>query len=168
MSGASAQRWTIASAVSQVQFVIRVAWVRRLSGVFERIEGHVEQTGPDRFSVDVRVPAEQLTMDNPEHAAWARSAEFFDVARYPWIAFHADDVPADLLRDGGELVGELMLRGIRQPQTLLIEPADCDRPGRDCPLQARAELRRSTFGMDSRRVLVGDRVRLQFTILLED
>jgi polyisoprenoid-binding protein YceI len=148
-------------------FSVRVAWVRRIEGRFGRIEGEVERA-PDRpgLSIDVRIDAHAIDMNNPEHAEWARSAEFFDAEQHPWISFHAERVPEQLLIDGGELRGELSLRGVRRPQSLMLEPAGCHRPGLDCPIMARAELRRAEFGMTARRIAVADRVRLRLQIRL--
>ncbi len=166
---APAPVWQIDPAASNVRFSLRVAWLRRLEGAFTHTEGAVSaEAGHGLYTVDVRIDAGALIMHDSGHADWARSAEFFDAERYPWIAFRAEQVPAELLRDGGELTGELMLRGVRRPQTLQIQPSACERPGRDCPLRARAVLRRSEFGMTSRRMLVADWVRLHFSIALQD
>jgi len=158
----------IDTAASEATFSLRVAWLRRIDGTFTTMTGTIELL-PERdvFSVDVQISANDLEMASPSHAAWARSEEFFDAGRYPWMAFSAHELPTRILRDGGELQGELMLRGVRRPQRLLVEPAACDRPGIDCPVMARAEIRRGDYGMTSRRVVVSDRVRLQLSIQLQ-
>lgn len=164
---AAAEPMQIDPEVTTAAFSVRVAWVRRIEGRFGRIEGAVERA-PDRpgLAIDVRIAADAVDMNNPEHADWARSAEFFDAKRHPWITFHAERVPEQLLLDGGELRGELRLRGVRRPQSLWLEPATCDRPGLDCALHARAELRRSEFGITARRLAISDRVRLRLQIRL--
>lgn len=152
-------------AYSQAGFTLRVLLVRKLEGRFEYLQGavsHAEQ--PGLFNVDLQVAAQSLQMANPEHAAWARSAEFFDAERHPWISFRARNAPQSLLVDGGELAGELSLRGVTRPASVLLLPGDCARPGLDCPLQARGELQRSEFGMDARRWAVSDKVKLAFTL----
>lgn len=160
--------YPIDSARSRADFMLRVAWLRRIEGSFAEIDGEVAiDTARKRFDVDVRIPAHRLTMDNPSHVAWAQSEEFFDVARYPWIQFSAYGVPLHVLHEGGELHGELMLRGMRGTQRLQIEPAGCARPGIGCPVRARADIRRSEFGMTSRRVVVSDRVRLDLVLWLQ-
>lgn len=163
----SAAVHAIDSRYSEAEFSLRVAWVRRLTGVFTRIEGEVAlDPDADRFSVDVRISAREVEMGSRSHADWARSEEFFDAERYPWIQFTAADIPLHVLHEGGRLHGELMLRGERRTQRLEVEPAECDNPGLDCPVVATADIRRSDFGMTSRRVVVSDRVRLQLTIQL--
>jgi polyisoprenoid-binding protein YceI len=151
------------------EFSLRVVWVRKLEGQFTHIEGEItRETDRPGFSVDVRIAAESLQMHNPAYARWARSAEFFDAERHPWIRFHATDLREAVLVDGGQLRGKLELRGQTRPQVLDIAPAGCDRPGLDCAVIATAELRRSEFGMDSRKMSVADKVRLRLAIRLRE
>jgi polyisoprenoid-binding protein YceI len=107
-------------------------------------------------------------MERPDYAEWARSPEFFDAARHPWIRFNARGVPLQLFGDGGTLDGALTLRGITRPATLELLPSDCDEPGLGCPVRAEGELSRSAFGMTARRFVLSDKVRLAFTIRIAD
>jgi polyisoprenoid-binding protein YceI len=153
---------------TRAEFSLRVIVIRKLEGRFARIEGEIERDDQrPLLRVDVRIAADSLSMPNPTHTAWAHSEEFFATDRHPWIRFRSDTLSEPLLFDGGELHGELELRGVILPQVLQITPAACARPGFDCPVIATAELRRSRFGMDARRVAVSDRVRLQLQIWLQ-
>ncbi len=154
---------------SQAKFSLRVAWVRTLHGRFDYLEGFVHRL-PSRgvFSVDVRLAALSLYMGNPDHAQWAQSEEFFDAARHPWIRFFADDVPDRVLREGGAIQGQLSLRGITRQVVFEVEPTECARPGLDCAVVGRGELKRSDFGMDSRRLVVSDKVKLDLAIRVRD
>ncbi len=154
---------------SRAAFVVRVAWIRSLPGRFDHVEGVIARQ-PERgtLSIDVRLAAQSLSMHNPEHAQWAQSEEFFDGQRHPWIRFVAEGVDEAMLRDGGELRGELSLRGITRPIALEVNPSDCERPGLDCAVEVHGELRRSDFGMQARRFVVSDKVRLDFAIRVRD
>lgn len=147
-------------ALSRAEFSLRVVWVRRLEGQFEYIQGSISHPAPGRFDVKVQIAAQSLSMRNPDHAEWAQSAEFFDAARHPWIAFEARDASMDLLREGGELRGLLSLRGVTLPASFELLPATCERPGVDCAVEATGELQRSEFGMNARRWAVSDKVHL--------
>lgn len=156
-------------AFSRADFSLRVVWVRKLEGRFEYIQGSViEAAEPHHFDVSVQIAAQSLSMRNPTHADWARSAEFFNVDHHPWISFQARNAPQSLLAEGGELVGELSLRGVTRPATFEVLPSNCQRPGFDCPLEARGEVNRSEFGMDARRWAVSDKVRLALSIRVRD
>lgn len=147
-------------AQSRAEFSLRVVWVRKLEGHFEYIQGSITHPAPGRFDVRVKIATQSLSMPNPDHAAWAQSAEFFDAQRHPWISFEALDASTDLLRDGGELHGLLSLRGVTQPASFALQPARCARPGVDCPVEASGEVQRSEFGMNARRWAVSDKVKL--------
>jgi polyisoprenoid-binding protein YceI len=152
-------------AESSAGFVVKVAWVRNLPGRFDYLEGVIiRQPEQQTLSVDIRLAAQSLWMPNPDHAVWAHSEEFFDSQRHPWIRFHAQNVSEALLTKGGTLTGELSLRGRTRAVDFEVEPAACGRPGVDCPVRANGDLQRSEFGMQARRVVVSDKVRLQLAI----
>lgn len=156
-------------AFSRAEFSLRVLWVRKLEGRFEYIQGSVSYPAqPDRFDVEVRIAAQSLDMRNPDHSEWAMSDEFFDAERYPWIDFRARGASRALLTQGGELLGELSLRGVTRPARFTLLPAPCDRPGLDCAVNAQGEIERSDFGMTARRWAVSDKVKLAFSFRLKE
>lgn len=157
----------IDTARSLAGFSVRAAWVKRLDGRFAHIEGVVRpEPRPDTWVLEVRVAAGSVLMGKPSYEDWARSPEFFHTGQHPWIEYRAHGLPGALLAAGGRIEGVLSLRGISRPVSFELLPADCDRPGLDCPVQARGEVSRGEFGMDARRLFVGDRVRLSFDIRL--
>jgi polyisoprenoid-binding protein YceI len=163
--GARAETLRIDSGSSHASFSLRALWVKRIGGDFTRVEGVIERNRvAGRFSVDVRVAADSVAMEKQGHADWARSADFFDTVRYPWIQFRADDLPESLLREGGAIDGELTLRGVTRPMRFMLEASECPRPGIDCAVRAQGEVQRGEFGMDARRFVLSDRVTLDFAI----
>lgn len=166
---ALAQDLLIDTTQSHATFALRVLLLKRIDGQFDRVEGVIERDpAAGRFGVDVRIAAQSVRMERASHADWARSTDFFDAARHPWIQFRAVAQPERLLREGGELRGELTLRGVTRPISFALEPSECPRPGIDCAVRARGEVQRSEFGMDARRFVLGDRVRLDFAIRAHD
>lgn len=165
-SAAWAETLLIDTDRSSAGFSLRALWVKRIDGDFSRVEGVIErEPAAARFDVDVRIAADSVRMDKEDHARWARSEDFFDTARHPWIHFRAERVPEHVLRDGGEIRGELTLRGATRSVGFEILPSECEHPGSACPVRASGDVQRSDFGMDARRVVLGDKVRLEFTIL---
>lgn len=158
----------IDTAQSRAGFSVRAAWVKRIDGRFAHIEGVVRPDIGDTWLLDVRVASGSVLMERDSHEAWARSADFFDTARHPWIEFRAAGLSKSLLHSGGAINGVLTLRGISRAVSFELLPADCGRPGLDCPVQARGEVDRSEFGMMARRVFVSDRVKLSFDIRLHE
>jgi polyisoprenoid-binding protein YceI len=159
----------IDTARSLATFSVRAVWIKRIEGRFAHIEGSIlPEPLPDHFALQVRVAAGSVLMSRESHEEWARSEDFFDSARHPWIEFQARNLPGELLRAGGEIEGLLSLRGEQRPVRFELLPPDCATPGFECPVQARGEVDRSDFGMDARRLFVSDRVRLSFDIRLRD
>jgi polyisoprenoid-binding protein YceI len=168
-SAAHAETLLIDTARSSAGFALRALWVKRIDGGFARVEGVIERApATGRFDVDVRIAADSVKMDKEDHARWARSADFFDAARHPWIRFRAESVPERVLREGGQIRGELTLRGATRAVGFEVAPAECARPGRDCAVRASGDVQRSEFGMDARRLVLSDKVRLDFAILTYD
>ena len=159
------ERLRIDSAATRVEFTLRLLLVRKLDGRFPLVEGEVWlDRAAGTADVDVRIDAREVMMERASHAEWARSPEFFDSLKHPWVRFRAEDVPLQAFRDGGRMQGEVTLRGITRPVLLELQPSACTEPGRGCPVRASGELERSEFGMTARRFVLGDKVRLQFEI----
>lgn len=166
-TSAQAEVMLIDTTRSQAGFSLRAMLVKRIDGAFTGVEGSVTRDpASGRVGVDVRIDANSVSMDRQSYADWARSDDFFAAARHPWIQFRAENIPERLLREGGESEGLLTLRGITRPVQLVIEAAACPRPGLDCSVHASGQVKRSEFGMDARRVVLGDKVELQFSVRL--
>lgn len=168
MPRAHAVSWQIDGAQSVARFALRGPWLVPIEGRFAHIEGRVHPDADEtRFDVNIRIAAGSVLMRRDSYESWARSAEFFDVEQHPWIEFTATDVPRLLLLEGGELRGELQLRGRKRPVVLTMQASRCDTPGLACPVAATGDIDRSDFGMQARRWLIGDHVRLEFEFLLK-
>jgi polyisoprenoid-binding protein YceI len=150
---------------SHATFGVKVMWLVTVHGRFGKVGGIVDV---DRFrnfaSVDARIDANAVEMGTKSYEDWVKSDEFFDVAHYPEIRFVSESFPLQRLRRGGELSGTLTIRGVEQPETFKLEAADCDRPAYDCPIIVSGAIRRSAFGMRSRRGALSDKVDLHFEV----
>lgn len=146
-------------------FTVRLLWLVGVDGRFGRVDGEVRiDRFRDQFSVDAHVDAAGVAMDGRRTEEWVRSAEFFDAARHPRIEFGSEAIPRRRLRDGGDLPGWLTIRGIRRPVVFRLQPATCERPAYDCPIVVAGTIRRTEFGMHSRRGTLADKVQLNFDI----
>ena len=165
---AGAVAWQVDGAQSLARFALRGPWLMPIEGRFAHIEGRVDSGAAEAgYDVTIRIAAGSVLMRRNGYEEWAKSSEFFDVQQYPWIEFSATDVPHSLLQDGGLLRGELQLRGFRRPIVLTLQAATCATPGLGCPVQAAGQIDRSDFGMQTKRVLIGEHVRLDFEFLLK-
>jgi polyisoprenoid-binding protein YceI len=150
---------------SQATFAVKVMWLLPVHGRFGKVHGRVDV---DRFrsvaTVDARIDAGAVEMGNQSYEDWVKSPEFFDVARHPEIGFVSEPFPLQRLHKGGQLSGTLTIRGVARPETFDLAPAECDKPAYDCPIVVKGSIRRSDFGMHSRRGTLSDKVDLHFEV----
>lgn len=150
---------------SEVGFKVKVMWLLGVNGRFGKVEGTV-RTDPfrNRLSVDARIDVASVSMGRRSYEEWVKSDEFFDAATHPQILFESEPFPRARLKSGGELRGDLTMRGVRLPVRFDLRPAECDRPAFDCPIRVDGEVKRSQFGMGSHRGTLADRVDLEFSV----
>lgn len=150
---------------SEVGFRVKVMWLLGVNGRFGKVEGTV-RTDPfrNRLSVDARIDVASVSMGRRSYEDLVKSGEFFDAAHHPQILFESEPFPRARLKSGGELRGDLTMRGVRQPVRFDLRPAECDRPAYDCPIRVEGEVKRSQFGMGSHRGTLADRVDLEFSV----
>lgn len=156
------------SARSHAEFSVKVLWMFDVEGRFGHVNGHVRL---DRAAgsgiVDARIDANAVKMRRSGIEDWVKSAEFFDVTHHPEIRFLSDPFPLQRLAEGGELPGSVGLRGSRSRVVFSVRPAACARPGIECAVEATATLRRSVFGMRSRKGTLADKVELRLSVWID-
>lgn len=157
---------TIDAAHSYAEFGVRVMWLIPIHGRFDRVHGTIVI---DRFRGSARVEAtidvNEVHMRSRGDENWVKSSEFFDAQHYPEIYFASESFSLERLKKGGEVSGELTVRGIKRPVKFLIDASHCpEAVARDCAAEAAGTIKRSEFGMRSRRGALADKVDLEFSI----
>jgi polyisoprenoid-binding protein YceI len=107
-----------------------------------------------------------LNSNDARHDEQLRSSRFFNVGRYPVIDFSGDRVTTTG-PNAFRIEGSLRLRGITRPLTLDAKLANLQRgtDGRQrARYVARAEFRRSEFGMTYDKGIVSDNVVLEVVL----
>jgi polyisoprenoid-binding protein YceI len=117
----AAGRWTIDPAHSQVHFVVRHMMISKVRGSFREFSGTIDiDEIPERSRVEAIIRADSIDTGDPERDRHLRSPEFLDVEHYPDIRFRSASVrPGDT--DHWKLTGDLTIRGVTRPITLLVE-----------------------------------------------
>jgi polyisoprenoid-binding protein YceI len=151
---------------SLAEFEVRVMWLIGVHGRFGTLHGTIDI---DRFHgsarVDARIDVNDVHMRSASNEAWVKSAEFFDAEHYPQIQFVSDSFPLARLKSGGQIEGLLTIRGGVRRTRFDLAPSECpDAIARTCPTEAAGTIRRSDFGMHSRRGALSDKVQLSFSI----
>jgi polyisoprenoid-binding protein YceI len=151
---------------SQARFKVRLRILPSATGHFLDVRGELQPEG-ERQRVAVEVDGRKLRFEGP---AWmakvTRSDAFLAVEEHPRIRFVSDPFAPKLLRDGGELRGELSLRGTTRPVAFRVLESACAAPGRDCEIVVTGRVSRHAFGMTAYRLSVRDGVDFEFHVRL--
>lgn len=167
-------QWQIDPKHSSLTFGVRHMMVTTVRGRFTGFQGLIDfdPQQPDRSSVAVTVDAATVDSGEASRDGHLRSADFFDAATYPEIAFRSTKVRG---RGGNELeiTGDLTIRGITKPVTLEAEIEgvwDDPKMGRRTGFAAKATIDRREWGLVWNQpianggLLVGEKVKLELGI----
>ena len=159
--------WRIDSPPSAGRFRVRLLAMLSITGRFDRVEGKVAIDRADGTArVEATIDATSVKLRTERQTNWARSPEFFDSEHHPGIRFVSQRLPLNRLATGGVLEGRLELRGIAREVRFQIEPSECGRvEATPCEVEVEGAIRRSDFGMKTRRGALSDRVALEFSIV---
>jgi polyisoprenoid-binding protein YceI len=119
---AASDLWTIDSAHSSAHFRVKHMMVSNVSGDFSKITGTVHYDGKHLGESQVSVAIDPSTIDTnePKRDEHLKSADFFDVAKYPEITFKSKQVKSGT--KGFKIIGDLTMHGVTKEVTLNAEP----------------------------------------------
>lgn len=138
--------WQLDATASTVAVRHKTMWgLVTVKGTFNAVSGQGE-VRPDGSAVGtLTLDAASLDTKNKQRDKHLRSAVFFDAANHPEITFAARSAQ---VRDGGtvEVTGQLTVRGISRPQTLVarLVGADAD----TLALETQFTVDRAEFGLN--------------------
>ena len=170
----STERWQIDSSHSGIHFTVRHLVIAKVRGQFTRWTGALESPGIDfgRASLEVVIDASSIDTGVADRDAHLRSADFFDVERYPEITFKSTGVTqtaADRLR----VDGALTIKGVTRQVPLEVEvlgQAKDPWGNERAAFSATTSINRQEFGLTWNQVLetggvmVGDRIDIAIDI----
>lgn len=152
-------------AKAHASFEVYLRAAMRAVGQFDRVSGQMQGSAAKGWVVLVAIDGTSLQFDGP---AWmariSRSDPFLALDRHPDIRFASVPFPDAMLRSGGELHGELRLRGRARAVVFELLAAECARPGYDCDIAVRGRVSRHAFGMNTQRMMVRDEVDFRFRV----
>lgn len=164
--------WTLDSSHSEVGFTVRHAGISKVRGSFDDVEATLEIGNTFEESLaTATIAAKSFNSNDSNRDAHVRSADFFDVERFPHLTFQSSRCTSN--GDIYNLNGDLTIRGITKPITLetefngvAVDPFGATRAG----FSATAVISRKDFGLtwnaalDAGGVLVGDKVTLRIDV----
>ncbi len=107
---------------SHVQFTVRHMMISKVRGSFEKFEGtfNLDEQNPAASTVDVKIDANSINTRDPQRDAQLRSADFFDVEKFPYLTFKSRKVEV-LDSNHAKLYGDLTIKSIARPVILDVE-----------------------------------------------
>ncbi|TSK05184.1 MAG: YceI family protein [Geobacter sp.] len=119
---ASASTWNIDPDHSNVGFKVRHLMVSNVKGSFEKHKGTVEINDKDitKSKVAVTIETASVNTNVAKRDEHLRSADFFDVAKYPTMTFVSKSV-AKAGKGKLKVTGDLTLHGVTKQVVLNVE-----------------------------------------------
>jgi len=118
--GYVAGTWAIDPVHSEVSFVVRHMMVSKVRGRFDKFEGTiVTAEDPLASSVTASVDLASINTGQEQRDAHIRSADFFEVEKYPEMTFVSTALKA--AEEGFVLEGDLTLKGVTKPVVFDLE-----------------------------------------------
>ncbi len=167
--------WSIDPAHSLAEFKVRHMMVTNVKGRFSGISGslHLNPADITASRVEASIAAASIDTREPQRDTHLKSADFFDVEKFPTLTFQSTRVART---PDGELAvtGDLAMHGVTRSVVFAVE--NLSQPAKDpwgnlrIGLSATARINRKDFGMtfnaalETGGVLVGDEVTINLEV----
>jgi polyisoprenoid-binding protein YceI len=170
--GYLAGSWTIDPVHSDVGFTARHMMVSKVRGRFQRFDGKiVTGANPLESSVTANIDLTSIDTNNGQRDEHIRSADFFEVEKYPTMTYTSTGVR----RDGDDFIldGDLTLKGVTKSVPLKLEVGGFGPDaygGTRAGFTATAEINRQDFGvtfnaaMETGGVVVSDKITIHLEV----
>jgi polyisoprenoid-binding protein YceI len=159
-----------------VEFSAKHLMVSTVRGAFGKLEGHIEANPDDLSQVggEVVIDVASINTGTQDRDNHLRSADFFDVEKYPTMRF----VPTEIKPRGGQdygVTGALTIRDITRPVELTARlEGSIDDPfgNHRTAVSLRGQLSRKEWGLtwnqvlEAGAVLVSDEIKLSIDVAL--
>ena len=168
--------WKIDQTHSTVEFAVKHLMITTVRGHFGAVAGTVgfDAGSPATPAIEVTIDATSLTTGNEQRDTHLRSADFFDVAKFPTLHFVGGRATGDAAGEF-QLTGKLTMHGVTRDVTL---SATAEGHGADpwgghrAGYSATTKIRRSDWGLtwnqalEAGGVVVGDEVKISIDVQL--
>jgi len=167
--------WKIDPAHSAAEFKVKHMMISNVKGSFPGLEGVLVENpvDPATSAIQATVDVSTLTTGDPQRDGHLKSADFFEVEKFPTMTFKSTSVKP---KGEGEysVTGDLTLHGVTRPVTFAVEGPSA--PNKDpwgntrIGLSATTKINRKDFGLtwnaalETGGILVGEDVAITLEI----
>jgi polyisoprenoid-binding protein YceI len=166
--------WKVDKAHSSAEFKVKHMMISNVKGHFSGIDGALDLDEGDvmKSHVTASIDAGSVTTRDEQRDAHLRSADFFDVEKFPTLSFKSRRVSGS---DGElQVTGDLTIHGVTRPAVFTVEgptpPAKDPWGNTRIGLSATTKINRKDFGLawnavlETGGILVGDDVSITLDI----
>jgi polyisoprenoid-binding protein YceI len=176
---AAAATWEIDTAHSSVGFVTKHLLISKVRGRFREWSGTVVLDDKDlaKSTVNVTIKAASIDTDNGQRDNHLKSADFFDVAKFPEITFKSTKVEKGTTPSTLKVTGDLTIHGVTKPVVLDVSgpsPEFKDPGGNPhVAFSATTKINRKDFGLNWNKAVeaspvAGEEVAIEIEIELKN
>jgi polyisoprenoid-binding protein YceI len=165
--------WSFDTSHSSIGFSVRHLMISKVRGRFDKWTGTFEydESEPTRSTLAIRIDPASIDTRDEKRDAHLRSADFFDVEKFPELTFDSTKIE----RDGDNFVvtGDLTIHGVTRGVQLKVESLGRGKDpwgGERAGFSAAAAINRKDFDMhfnmalEAGGVLVGEKVEIGIEI----
>jgi polyisoprenoid-binding protein YceI len=148
-------------------------WLTKVDGRFRDFDGHIwlDRAKPQDSKVDVTIQAASIDTGTEDRDKHLRSADFFDVEKYPTITFASTKV-VPKGKDLYEVTGDLTLHGVTKTMTIPVRHTGFLNLGKQekAGFELTIPINRKDFGIgwnrsaDTGGVMLGDDVEINVQV----
>src|ERR1700676_1043738 len=167
--------WNIDPAHSVAEFKVKHMMISNVKGQFAKVTGvlTLDESDLTDSRVEAMIEAASIETRDAQRDAHLRSADFFDVEKFPALSFKSTRI--SLVRDGELAVeGDLIIRGVTPKVVFSVEgptpPAKDPWGNTRVAVSATTKINRKDFGLtwntalETGGILVGDEVTITLDI----
>ena len=166
--------WEIDPAHSEAQFAVKHMMFTTVRGHFNVLSGslNIDEQHPENSWVEAQVDASSIDTRSDYRDGHLRSADFFDVEKYPTINFKSNKVE-HISGDEYRVLGDLTMHGVTKPVQFKAEYAGTGKNPYGkivAGLSAKTKINRKEFGLgwnqtlESGGVLVSEDVTIEIDL----
>jgi polyisoprenoid-binding protein YceI len=168
--------WTIDASHTEAGFAVKHLMISTVRGRFGGVQGQVSFDPSNLLTGSAEVTIDVSSIDTREEKrdAHLKSADFFEVDKFPVLTFKSRRVQA-LKGDDFELVGDLTIKGVTREVVLSVESQGLQKDpwgGERAGFSARTTISRRDFGLtwnvalETGGILVGEDVKITLDVEL--
>jgi len=119
---AHASDWDIDGTHTTAQFAVKHLVVSTVKGTFDKVGGTVSLDDKDitKSKVEVNIDPASIDTREPKRDTHLKSADFFDVAKFPTLTFKSTKV-VKAGKNKLKVTGDLTMHGVTKPITLAVD-----------------------------------------------